>query len=116
MKSDENGLNTKEASERVLKYGKNELVEEEKPGPIKRFLGQFKDFLIVLLIVAALAAAAVGDTTDAAVIMVVVILNAVVGFMQENRAENAMEKLKGMTSTQAIVLRDGKNRKYLQMN
>ena len=108
VKSDENGLNTKEASERVLKYGKNELVEEEKPGLIKRFLGQFKDFLIVLLIVAALAAAVVGDTTDAAVIMVVVILNAVVGFMQENRAENAMEKLKGMTSTQAIVLRDGK--------
>lgn len=108
LKSNPNGLSTEQAHERVLKYGKNELVGEEKPGPIKRFLGQFKDFLIILLIVAAIAAAAVGDTTDAAVIMVVVILNAVVGFMQENRAENAMEKLKGMTSAQAVVLRDGK--------
>lgn len=108
VKSRSDGLTTEEAQKRVIKYGKNELVEEEKPGPVKRFLGQFKDFLIILLIVAAVAAAFVGDTTDAAVILIVVVLNATVGFIQENRAEEAMAKLKDMSSAEAVVLRDGK--------
>lgn len=111
VESNYNGLTAEESSKRISKYGKNELVEEEKPGPFRRFLGQFKDFLIILLIVAALAAAFIGDTTDAVVIFVVVVLNAVVGFIQENRAEEAMEKLKGMSSTEAVVVRDGKNQK-----
>ena len=111
VESNYNGLTAEEASKRIPKYGKNELVEEEKPGPLRRFLGQFKDFLIILLIVAALAAAFIGDTTDAAVIFVVVVLNAVVGFIQENRAEEAMEKLKGMSSTEAVVVRDAENQK-----
>ncbi|SCG85008.1 calcium-translocating P-type ATPase, PMCA-type [Methanobacterium congolense] len=108
LKSTSDGLTTEEAQKRVTKYGKNELVEEEKPGPVKRFLGQFKDFLIILLIVAAVAAAFIGDTTDAAVILIVVVLNATVGFIQENRAEEAMAKLKDMSSAEAVVLRDGK--------
>ncbi len=108
VESDYNGLKTTESSKRILKYGKNELVEEEKPSSVIRFLGQFKDFLIMLLIVAAIAAAFIGDTTDAAVIFMVVVLNAVVGFIQEYRAEKAMEKLKGMSSTEAVVVRDGK--------
>jgi len=108
LKSKSDGLKTEEAQKRVIKYGTNELVEEEKPGPLKRFLGQFKDFLIILLIVAAVAAAFVGDTTDAAVILIVVVLNATIGFIQENRAEEAMAKLKDMSSAEAVAVRDGK--------
>lgn len=107
VKSDYNGLKSDEIPERVAKYGKNELVEEEKAGPITKFFNQFKDFLIILLIVAAIAAAFIGDTTDAAVILLVVVLNAVIGFVQENRAENAMAQLKNMTSVAAVVVRDG---------
>ena len=111
IKSNYNGLTSEEVQKRLAEYGKNELVEEAKPGLVRKFFRQFKDFLIILLIVAAVAAALIGDTIDAAVILIVVILNAVVGFIQENRAENAMEQLKSMTSAEAVVLRDDEPRK-----
>ncbi len=111
LNSSSNGLTSGEVQKRQDIYGKNELIEEEKPGPITKFLGQFKDFLIILLIIAAIAAALIGDRTDAIVILIVVILNAVVSFIQENRAENAMEQLKNMTSSEAVVIRDGEPRK-----
>ncbi len=111
INSNYNGLSSDEARKRIDINGKNELIEKEKPGLLKKFLGQFKDFLIILLIIAAIAAAAIGDITDAAVILLVVFLNAIVGFIQENRAENAMEQLKNMTSAEAIVIRDGKSGK-----
>jgi Ca2+-transporting ATPase len=111
IKSNYNGLSSEEVKERQDEHGKNELIEKEKPGPITKFIGQFKDFLIILLIVAAIAAAIIGDITDAIVILIVVILNAVIGFIQENRAENAMEQLKSMTSSEAVVIRDGELQK-----
>jgi len=107
LKSNYNGLTGEEVQKRLINYGKNELVEKQKSSALTKFLGQFKDFLIILLIVAAAAAALIGDITDAVVILIVVILNAVVGFIQENRAENAMEQLKSMTSVEAVVIRDG---------
>jgi P-type Ca2+ transporter type 2C len=113
LKSNYDGLTDDEVLKRVEIYGKNELIEEEKPGPLTKFLSQFKDFLIILLIVAAAAAAVIGDITDAIVILIVVILNAIVGFIQENRAENAMEQLKNMTSTMAIVIRNGETKKVV---
>jgi Ca2+-transporting ATPase len=111
LKSNYDGLSIEEVKIRVQDYGKNELVEKDKPGPLSKFIGQFKDFLIILLIVAAAAAAVIGDITDAVVILIVVILNAFVGFIQENRAENAMEQLKSMTSTEAVVVRNGEHKK-----
>jgi P-type Ca2+ transporter type 2C len=111
LKSTNNGLTSGEVQKRQDIYGKNELIEEEKPGFLTKFLGQFKDFLIILLIIAAIAAALIGDITDAIVILIVVILNAVVSFIQENRAENAMEQLKNMTSSEAVVIRDGEPKK-----
>ncbi|HPX78181.1 MAG TPA: cation-transporting P-type ATPase, partial [Methanobacterium sp.] len=105
LNSDINGLTSSQAQENLSKYGKNELVEEEKPGPIKLFLGQFMDILILILIIAAVAAYFVGDTLDAIVILIVVLINATVGFIQEFRAEKAMEKLKGLISAEAVVIR-----------
>lgn len=111
LNSNKNGLTSSEAEKRLLEHGKNELVEEEKAGPIKLFLGQFKEILILILIIAAIAAYYVGDTLDAIVILIVVLINAVVGFIQEYRAEKAMEKLKGLISSEAVVIRDGKEQK-----
>ncbi len=106
-----NGLNSSEAQKRIAEHGKNELVEEKKAGPIQIFLGQFMDILILILIIAAVAAYYVGDTLDAIVILIVVLINAVVGFIQEYRAEKAMEKLKGLISVEAVVIRDGQEQK-----
>jgi Ca2+-transporting ATPase len=117
LNSDANkGLAEEEAKKRNLKFGLNELVEKEKPGPIRLFLGQFKEILIIILIFAAIAAYYVGDAIDAVVILIVVIINAVVGFIQEYRAEKAMEKLKGLISNEAVVIRDGKKQKIPAKN
>ncbi|MCL2115996.1 MAG: calcium-translocating P-type ATPase, PMCA-type [Methanobrevibacter sp.] len=102
-----NGLSQNEANNRLEKYGKNELKEEKKDHPIKLFLMQFMEILIILLLVAAVAAYFIGETIDAIVILFVVILNAIIGFIQEYRAEKAMEKLKNLVSTNAIVKRNG---------
>lgn len=111
LNTTKDGLTSQEARERILKYGKNELVEEKKKGPIKQFFSQFMDILILILLIAAIAAYYVGDTIDAIVILVVVFINAIVGFIQEYRAEKAMEKLKGLISSEAVVIRDGKEQK-----
>ncbi|MDR2967815.1 MAG: cation-transporting P-type ATPase [Methanobacteriaceae archaeon] len=101
-----NGLSQNEANKRLEKYGKNELREEKKNHPIKLFLMQFVEILIILLLLAAVAAYIIGDTIDAVVILFVVILNALIGFIQEYRAGKAMEKLKSLVSTNAIVKRE----------
>lgn len=101
----------KQAQENLAKYGRNELVEEKKAGPVRLFLGQFMDILILILIIAAVAAYYVGDALDAIVILIVVLINAIVGFIQEYRAEKAMEKLKGLISAEAVVIRDGQEQK-----
>jgi len=112
LKSDaKTGLTTEKANKRSIKYGKNELVEEKKAGPIVLFLSQFKEILIVILIIAAILAAYVGDTIDAIVILIVVVINAVVGFIQEYRAGKAMEKLKSLISSEAVAIRDGQQQK-----
>ena len=74
---------------------------------------QFMDVLIALLIVAAIASYCIGDVLDAIVILVVVIINAIVGFLQENKAEKAMETLKSLVSHEAVVKRDGEIKKIL---
>lgn len=111
LDSNINGLTSKQAQENLAKYGRNELVEGKKAGPVRLFLGQFMDILILILIIAAVAAYYVGDAVDAIVILIVVLINAIVGFVQEYRAEKAMEKLKGLISAEAVVIRDGQEQK-----
>ena len=101
------GLNQSEIANRQEIYGLNELKEEKKQHPIVLFLSQFLEALIILLIIAAIAAYFVGDVIDSYVILLVVFLNAIIGFTQEYRAEKAMEKLKSLVSTDAVVRRNG---------
>lgn len=104
--SREEGLTNSEAIERLKIYGSNELIEDKKESPLKIFLMQFMDLLILLLIVAATAAYFIGDIIDSTVISIVVLLNGTIGFMHEYRSEKAMEKLKSLVTTDAVVKRD----------
>ncbi len=100
------GLRSAEANARLEKYGPNKLKEQKKNSPLKLFLSQFLDVLIFMLIIAAIASYIIGNHLDAIVILVVVIINSIIGFIQEYRAENAMEKLKSLVHTDAHVKRD----------
>lgn len=102
-----NGLSSEEAKRRLVEYGYNELIEKKKKHPIIMFLDQFKDFMIMVLIAAAMIAGIVGKPTDAAAILAIVILNAIIGFVQEYRAEKAMAALRKMAAPFSTVVRDG---------
>ena len=102
------GLRSEEAGNRLAKFGRNELTEKSKRSPLAMFVDQFRDFMILVLMAAAVVSGFVGEAADTAAILVIVILNAVIGFVQEYRAEKAMEALKQMAAPAARVLRDGK--------
>ena len=102
------GLSNEKAQLQLAEYGPNELLVKKKKPAWVLFLHQFKDFMILVLIAAAIIAGIAGDLTDTIIIMVIVLLNAVVGFVQEYRAEKAMEALKKIAAFQAQVLRNGK--------
>ena len=101
------GLTTEEALRRLHRFGPNELVEKKKKTPLTIFLDQFRDFMILILIGAAVVSGFIGELSDTVAIIVIVVLNAVIGFVQEYRAEKAMEALKNMSSPTVVALRDG---------
>lgn len=101
------GLSSKEVETRLETFGPNVLVAQEKDSPLKMFLMHFKDFLVYLLIGAALVSLIFGDYIEATVIIVIVVLNAVMGFIQEYRAEQSLEKLKELTGDDTLVIREG---------
>lgn len=101
------GLSGTEAGARLEKYGPNRLEEGKRRTKFAIFLSQFRDFMIWVLIAAAAISAFLGEGVDAAIIAVVVILNAVLGTLQESKAEAALEALKEMAAPYAKVLRDG---------
>lgn len=96
-----------EAKHRIELHGYNALEEKKKIPVWLLFLNQFKDLMILILIAAAVLSGIVGDLTDTIIILIIILLNAVVGFVQEYRAEKAMEALKKMSLTQTQVIREG---------
>lgn len=102
------GLTENEIKSRLEKYGYNELKKEERISPVTIFINQFKNILIIILLIAIALSALIGEIVDAAIIGVIVIFCAVLGFIQEYRAERALEALKKMLSPTITVLRDGK--------
>jgi P-type Ca2+ transporter type 2C len=107
LNTSEEGLSTEEAAVRLEVHGPNILKVMEKRGLFRIFVDQFTDFMILVLIAAAIISGIIGDATDTIAIVVIVLLNAVIGFVQEYRAEKAMAALKKMASPSATVLRDG---------
>ncbi len=101
------GLSTKEAENRLKKYGPNELKRKGKATALSLLVNQFMNFIIILLIIAASVSFFLGDTLDAAAILVAVLLSVSLGVIQEYRGERAMEALISMTALKARVLRDG---------
>lgn len=109
-----NGLSSDEAQERLVKFGKNALEAKKKESLLHRFMEQFKELMIVILIIAGFIALIMGivehsssEIIDAAIIFFIVIVNAIIGVVQEYKAEKAVEALKKMMSQQAVVIRDG---------
>ncbi len=104
----EKGLSPFEAGHRLKKYGPNAVTVKKQQGPLMRFLLQFHQPLIYILMAAGAVTLFLQEWVDSAVILGVVIINAVIGFVQESKAQSAIESLKKMMTTQTTVLRDGR--------
>jgi calcium-translocating P-type ATPase len=102
------GLTAREAARRLADHGPNRLPEMQARGPLVRFLRHFHNVLIYVLIGAAVVTGALQHWVDTGVILAVVLANAVIGFIQEGKAEAAMAAIRGMLAPKAAVLRDGR--------
>jgi Ca2+-transporting ATPase len=102
------GLSEDAARRKREQVGPNELEQKKRKPAWRIFLEQFRDFMILVLLAAAVISGVAGDVTDTIIIIVIVILNGVVGFIQENKAEKAMEALRKMSAQEAHVIRNNK--------
>ena len=109
------GLTTKEAKERIEKFGLNEITEKKKVSAIKILLQQFNDFIIWVLIGATIISGLMGDVADAITIFVIVVINGILGFVQEFKTEKSLDALKSLAAPTCKVLRDG-NIKVINAN
>jgi Ca2+-transporting ATPase len=101
------GLPKDEIAKRIQQYGYNELQEGERETLFRKIIKQLKDFLVVILIVASIVSGLVGEISDALVIIAIVIVNAILGVLQEGKAEKALEALKKLSAPNARVCREG---------
>lgn len=115
LKTSFSGLSSAEATQRISKYGRNELEKGKSTGIFKLFFSQFKDFMTVLLIVAAAVSGLIAflskdknDLTDVFIILAIIFLNALVGTIQQYRADKAIENLKKLSANTCKIRRDGK--------
>ncbi|WP_425649923.1 calcium-translocating P-type ATPase, SERCA-type [Brevibacillus sp. SYSU BS000544] len=107
LHSDRSGLTEQEADKRKAIYGKNELMEGKKKSLFEMILEQFKNVMVIILLIAALVSGVLHELTDSIIILVVVSINAILGVIQERKAEKSLEALKQMSSLHAKVKRDG---------
>jgi magnesium-transporting ATPase (P-type) len=107
------GLSDAEAARRLDLHGPNRLPPPQRHGPVVRFLLQFHNILIYVLLAAAAVTALLGHAVDTGVILGVVLINAIVGFVQEGKAESALAAIRKMLSLHAMVLRNGQRREIL---
>jgi P-type Ca2+ transporter type 2C len=105
----ETGLSAEEARQRLVTHGPNSFDLKERRKPLGILLGQFADFMILVLIAAAIISGIIGDLKDTVVIGVIVVLNGIIGFVQEYRAEEALQALQKMAAPNANVIRDGRS-------
>lgn len=105
--SPEKGLSSADAAERLKKQGANTLAKEKKARPVRIFLGQFRDVMILILLAATVVSFFLGEIYDAVTIVAIVLLNAVLGFAQEYKTEKTLIALKNMTAPSAKCYRDG---------
>ncbi len=110
LASSPQGLTDEAAVARLLQDGPNRLPDAARASPLAMFARQFADFMIGVLIVAAIVAAAIGEPIEAAAILAIVVLNAILGFVQEWRAEQAMAALRALSAPRAHVIRAGARR------
>ena len=103
----EDGLSSMEAARRLAEYGENQLREAPRATFLQMLWDQLNNFVVILLIVASIVSALLGDYVEAAAIMAIVVLNAVLGILQERRAEEALAALKRLAAPDAQVMRDG---------
>ena len=108
LKTSPNGLDEVTASNRLCEHGKNQIEDTKKKTILQMILCQLSDFMILILIAAAIISGIIGDVTDTIIILAIIIINASVGFIQEYRAEKAMEALKNMAANNARIIREGK--------
>ncbi|TVR79795.1 MAG: cation-transporting P-type ATPase [Saprospirales bacterium] len=114
--SKSDGLSKEEAEKRISTYGKNELPVEKQESNLVKFLKQFHNILIYVLITAAVITAFLDHWVDTFVILAVVMVNAIVGYIQEGKAEEALEQLRKMLSPMATVVRDGSRKEIPASN
>ncbi len=107
LSTDKSGLTADEAASRLARHGANRLPEPPRRSPVLRFLAHFHNVLIYVLIASALVTAALQHWVDTGVILAVVIVNAVIGYIQEGRAEQAMDAIRDMLAPRSAALRDG---------
>ncbi len=104
----DHGLTSEDVAARTAKYGRNELAEGKQRSMAALFFGQFTDFLILVLLAAAVVSGFAGDLKDTALILVIVVLNAIIGFFQEWRADQAIAALRKMAAPTASVMRNSR--------
>ncbi len=108
------GLSEEEARERLKKYGKNKLEDKKKENIIVKFIKQFNDFMIIILIIASVISGVMakidgtGDYIESIIIIAIVVFNAIMGLIQENKAEKSLEALQKMSAPVCKVIRNGK--------